>query len=114
MSIWTSLFASESVVNKLADGLYDGLDAAVYTAEEKVEHRKEFLKLYEPFKKAQRFLMMIACVPYSAAWSITFLVSFTGVDISKQEQILSGTMGEIALVIVAFYFMGGVINGIKK
>ena len=114
MSIFRSLFASENVVNKIADGLYDGLDAIVYTAEEKVEHRKEFMKLYEPFKKAQRFLMMIFCIPYAAAWSLTFLVSFTDADITKQEKILSGAMGDAASIIVAFYFLGGVINGVKK
>ena len=111
MSIWSSLFASENVVNKMADGLYNGLDAAVYTTEEKVENRKEFYKLYEPFKKAQRLLAMTICPPYMLAWSVTFILSFTGLDITKQEELLSGNIGTIVQIIIAFYFLGGVANG---
>ena len=114
MSIWTQLFGSDNVVNKVAAGVYDGLDAVVYTAEEKVENRKAFLKLYEPFKIAQRFLALIFGIPYAIAWFITFLSSFSSNDISPQLALLSGTMGEIVLAIIAFYFLGGVINGLPN
>jgi len=106
MSIWTKLFGNDRVL--------DGIDAIVYTEEEKVENRKTFLKLYEPFKIAQRLLALIFGVPYALAWFITFIYSFYTEDVARQLELLSGTMGEIVLAIIAFYFLGGVVNGIHK
>lgn len=114
MGILSSLFGNSNVVTKAADGIYDGLDAAIYTDEEKVENRKAFLKLYEPFKIAQRLLALIFGVPYALGWFITFICSFFVDDVTYQLELLSGPMGEVVLAIVAFYFLGGVVNGIPR
>jgi hypothetical protein len=58
MSIWTSLFSSPSVIKKAADGIYNGVDAAIYTDQEKASGFMGMLKGYEPFKIAQRLLML--------------------------------------------------------
>jgi len=114
MGIWTSLFGKTNLVNKLVDGIYDGVDAVVYTDEEKVANRKELLKLYEPFKIAQRLLALTFSIPYALAWFITFISTLLGKDVTSQIAVLSGTMGQIVLAIVGFYFLGGIANGFSS
>lgn len=108
MSVFSSLFGTENVVNKVVDGIYDGLDAVVYTGEEKVKDRKELLKLYEPFKLAQRLIALSFCIPYMLAWSVTFFASFF-IEVKDQVEMLLSPVGPatIVAVIVGFYFYGG-------
>ena len=107
MNILGKLFGSEKVIS----GVVDGIDKVFYTDEEKAENFRLMLKLYEPFKIAQRFLALTFGVPYSLAWFITFGASFV-VDVSAQLTLLSGTMGQIVLAIVAFYFLGGTLTAL--
>lgn len=108
MGIWSNLFGTENVVNKVVDGIYDGLDASIYTAEEVVSDRKQLLKLYEPFKLAQRLIALTFCIPYMLAWSVTFFASFF-IDVKGQVDMLLSPVGPatIVAVIVGFYFYGG-------
>ena len=68
MSIWASLFSSPSVIKKAADGIYNGVDAAIYTDQEKAAGFMGMLKGYEPFKIAQRLLMLVVTIPYVLIW----------------------------------------------
>lgn len=109
MGIWDSLFGSDKVINA---GI-SGLDAIVFTDEEKSKAQQEFLKLYEPFKLAQRYLAVIFSIPYALAWITTFIASFFA-DVDKQLLLLNGDIGSIVGAIVSFYFLGGVVNGLLK
>lgn len=103
------LFGSQKVV----DGLMSAGDKVFYTDEEKADNFRHLLKLYEPFKIAQRLLMLIMCVPYMAAWLATFIASFW-IDIGMQQELLMGKVGTLVIVIVGFYFGGGAVEGIMK
>ena len=113
MNLIGKLFGSDKVISKAVDGIYDGLDALVLTPEERLENFNTQLKLYEPFKLAQRYLAIVFCVPYAFAWVMTFIASFW-IETQAQSDLLSGTIGHIVLAIVAFYFCGGVVNSLKK
>lgn len=107
MGIFAKLLGSDNVISA---GLR-GIDALVYTDQEKSEMKAKFLKLYEPFKVAQRYISIICVVPYTSAWFITFIVSFF-TDVSAQREVLeTGNMGVIVAVIVSFYFAGGALSG---
>jgi len=106
------LFGSDKVVGKAVDGVYNGVDKLFYTDEEKKDNFKVLLKLYEPFKIAQRFLSLIFGIPYALAWFITFVVSFYK-DVEPQIALLSGDMGMIVLFIIGFYFAGGAIPNMR-
>lgn len=114
MGILSKLFATSEVATKLADGVYKGIDASFYTPEEQIDNRLKAIELYVPFKIAQRFLALIFGIPYALAWFITFIVTFLGQDITPQLELLSGTMGQIVLAIIAFYFLGGTLNNLVK
>ena len=107
MSFWGTLFGSESVIQA---GI-DGIDKIVYTDEEKVDNKLLLLKAYEPFKLAQRFLMMIVGIPYMIAWVITFGVSFSSIDVAVQTAMLGGNIGTVFYTIAGFYFGGGLLEG---
>tara|TARA_R110000851_G_scaffold307304_1_gene465753 strand:+ start:307 stop:681 length:375 start_codon:yes stop_codon:yes gene_type:complete len=110
MGIFAKLFGSDEVIAKATTGLISGIDKVFYTDEEKSDNFSRMLRLYEPFKIAQRFLALIFSIPYASAVFITFLASFF-IDVTVQIEILKGTIGYIVLTIVGFYFGGGAING---
>lgn len=117
MNIFAKLFGSDKVIGKITDGVYNGVDKLVYSEEEKADNFQKLLKLYEPFKIAQRFLALIFGIPYAVAWGLTFLKTFITNDlaaIDPQLSLLSGTMGQIVLAIVAFYFLGGTLNSLSN
>lgn len=116
MGILGKLFGSSDVI----DAGISAIDAAVYTEEEKAKMevvkskvKIDLLKAYEPFKIAQRLLALVFGIPYAIAWIATFTASFF-IDVESQLKILSGTMGEIVLAIIAFYFLGGTLSFLSK
>jgi len=104
MSILGKLFGNSKAISAITNGV----DKLVYTEQERVENFQKALKLYEPFKIAQRLLALTFSIPYALAWIITFIMSFN-IDVTEQLKLLSGTMGNIVLAIVAFYFLGGTL-----
>lgn len=106
MGIFAKLFGSDKVISA---GI-SAIDAMVYTDEEKVSDKRALLKLYEPFKVAQRYLAVIFSVPYVTAWLITFFASFI-TEVETQKELLTGDIGTIVGIIVGFYFFGGAISG---
>lgn len=115
MGILSKIFGTDSAVKKG----FDLVDDAFHTSQEKAEDQIKatnakinLLKAYEAFKVVQRILAMCYCIPYMAAWFITFVCSFW-LDVSKQLEII--TNGDIALanvIILGFYFGGGFAEGI--
>jgi len=111
MKILGKLFGSDKVVGGVVDGVYNGVDKLVYTKEEKADNFARILKLYEPFKIAQRLLALVFGVPYALGWFATFIASFFLEDIQPQIDLLSGDISNIVLAIVGFYFLGGAMAG---
>ena len=116
MNIFAKLFGTEKVI----DSGMKAIDMIIYTEEEKAKMevvkskvKIDLLKAYEPFKIAQRLLALIFGIPYAMAWVATFIASFF-MEVGAQLEILGGTMGEIVLAIIAFYFLGGTLSMIKR
>lgn len=115
MGIWAKLFGSDSVI----DAGIKGIDSIVFTDEEKSNARMMFLKLYEPYKIAQRLLMTFVCIPYVTLWLITGLILvadvFTARPLStdKLTGFLTGSdVGSAFVIVVVFYFGGGAVEGV--
>ena len=110
MGIFSKLLGTDKVV----DAGIKGIDAIFYTDQEKAENKKAFLKLYEPFKLAQRYLALVFSIPYVLMVVVTFGASFF-MDVTVQKELLMGDIGTIVGIIVGFYFLGGSIaGGFKK
>ena len=107
MGFFSRLFGSDKII----DAGVNGIDAMIFTDEEKSNAKMQFLKLYEPYKLAQRYLALIYSIPYALAWLVTFIASFF-VDVALQMELLKGDAFYINIVILSFYFGGGAAEGI--
>ncbi len=104
------IFGSKKVV----DAGINTLDSLVHTDEEKSKAQRAFLKLYEPFKLAQRLLAIFTVPPYVLAWVVCVSMSILGADTTNPERLLEGRMGDVVALIVAFYFGGGAAESVFK
>lgn len=124
MNFLGKLFGSTDVIKQAADGIYHGVDKAVYTDEEKAEGFLALLKGYEPFKLAQRLLALVVSIPYVLVWLLcAFMLTWAGFAepaAGKALEEAARTLGElnnqtlgtpIALVL-GFYFGGGALEGV--
>ena len=124
MGIWSTLFGSENVIKKAADGIYNGVDAAFYTDEEKATGFFNLLKAYEPFKIAQRLIALAITIPYVVVWILCalMLVASGFVDPAYGKQIAeaslhlgelnNNTLGTPVALVLSFYFAGGALEGV--
>ena len=118
MGLWSSLFGNKKII----DAGIDGIDVMVFTDEEKSSAKMKFLKLYEPFKLAQRYIAMTFCPAYIFMWIVTgllevaniFIVAFTDKELNTDVmyKLLSGDIAVMVILILGFYFGGGAAEGI--
>ena len=114
-----NLFTSDTV-DKAVDGVIDGVDKIFYTDEEKAEARQkafnsklEALKLFEPFKLAQRYIAIIHTINFVIAfWVGVLILNFGTMEMfnSYINFCVDFSIGWIMLAIIAWYFTGGVIE----
>ena len=124
MGIWASLFGNENIIKKAADGIYNGVDASFYTDQEKAGGFLKLLKGYEPFKIAQRLLMLVITIPYVLIWllcacmllSVGFVEPSLGKQLGEAARVTgelnNATLGVPVSLVVAFYFAGGALEGV--
>jgi len=120
MGIWNSLFGSDKII----DAGINGIDQMVFTDEEKSSAKMKFLKLYEPFKLAQRYIAMTFCPAYIFMWIMTglleaaniFIVAFSdrSLNTDVMYKLLSGDISVMVIIILSFYFGGGAVEGVVK
>lgn len=120
MSVWTKLFGA----NEIIEMTRDGVDAAIFTQEERAKHYLDVLKVIEPFKIAQRWLMVLMTVPYLLIHGLSFCLAFGTVFLASDHatHVLgvadlifernNDTLGLPVALINAFYFAGGAFEGI--
>ena len=121
MSIAGWLFGGDDVKKKMVDGIYNGVDAMVYTEQEKKDNHAKFLTLYEPFKVAQRYLSLIFSIPFACLHTGVFALRVALWDnplFQVSAKVIQGdindSLGLIVITIVGFYFAGGTVEGAIK
>jgi len=108
---------------KMMEAGSKAIDALVFTNEEKAKLHVDFLSKYEPFKLAQRYLAFmfsgIFLLVYLNAvilWNVGVLTSnlemqgFYMVAAFELAEWNTKTLGAVILVVVGFYFAGGVFK----
>lgn len=96
------------------------IDDMVVTSEEEIaaksKARIDLMNAYAPFKLAQRYLALMFSFTFLACFAITLGMTLAGKgDIDGVKAILSDFwIGEIMLVIVSFYFGGGLAESISN
>jgi len=124
MSFWGRIFGSQSVIKQAADGIYNGVDKAIYTDQEKAQGFLDLLKAYEPFKLAQRLLALVVSIPYVLVWLLSagmlVVAGFVDPAYGKQLEEAARTLGELnndtlgmpVALVLGFYFGGGAVEGV--
>ena len=124
MSIIGTIFGG----NKTTDKLLGMADDMWETTEEKSKTKLMFLKLYEPFKIAQRVLAVTLCVPFvfinttvAALWIYCIMTATNGelydFRVTQLKLVMEcnfQAFGDPVAWVVAFYFLGGAGEGMIK
>ena len=113
------IFGTDTVIKK---GM-NLIDEAFYTDEEeaqdklkaknaKTDNKVKLLGAYAPFKVAQRFLAISFSSIYLLSFVGTIIMNLAGYDTHKVTDILDNfAIQNIVLIIVTFYFGGGLLEG---
>ena len=82
----------------------------------KTQQRVQMMQSYQPFKLAQRYIALMFTFTFLICFAITLGMTLAGKgDIAGVKAILGDFwIGEIMLLIVGFYFGGGLAETIKK
>jgi len=114
MGILSTIFGGGDVIKAGVD-LIDSL----HTSDEeeiqaKSKAKTDLLSAYAPFKVAQRYLALMFCGTFVLSFILVLVLTLAGVgDIASVNVVLAEFyIGEITLMIVAFYFGGGAFEGI--
>lgn len=115
MGIIDKLLGSDEVIKKGSEIL----DESLFSQEERAQHFKGLLKLYEPFRVAQRFIALLVVCPFVLVYllSVTMFILSAFIDVGSIETVKTiadnntATLGQAASIIVAFYFGGGMLEG---
>ena len=106
---------------KLGESLISGIDKAILTNEEKLDYMQKMLVLYEPYKLAQRILAIMFSGAFLLIHLLTAISHFINVLRDKNtEKVISlyefnnDSLGTLVMIIVGFYFAGGVLEGTVK
>ena len=100
---------------QLGKSIISGIDKAFLTKEEQLDYMQKMLVLYEPYKIAQRILAIMFSAAFLFVHLITavahFIYVIKGLETKSLINLYSynnDSLGTIVLVIVSFYFAGGV------
>ena len=106
---------------KLVNNVVSGIDKAILTNEEKIDYMKEMLKLYEPYKLAQRYISLIITIPFmlmflvgGVLWVYLYFTHENKNDVYELWHYMDEVVGTEFKLIIGFYFAGGVLEGTVK
>ena len=106
---------------KLGDSLISGIDKAILTNEEKLDYMQKMLVLYEPYKLAQRVIAILFTSAFVLVHLMTAITHFIYVlrelnpaPIISLYKYNNDSLGTLVMIIVGFYFAGGVLEGTVK
>ena len=114
IGILTSILGNAKVIEKGMD-----LIDQVHTSDEEMERLKAETKIqtmqaYAPFKVAQRYLALMFTATFLSSFFLVLVMTLMGkTNIPDIKQVIDDFyLGEAMLPILAFYFGGGMIEGV--
>jgi len=107
MGFWSKIFGTGNVVEK---GL-EIADEAFYTNQEKAANFERLMKIYEPFKLIQRFMVLIFCVPFALLHTVIIVMAIFGGDVVGIAKMINDAFGYPVAACVSLFLTGGVIEG---
>ena len=115
LPILGKILGSGDVVEKgmaLIDGMHTSTEEEIMT---KSKAKIDLMNAYAPFKLAQRYLALMFTFTFLSRFAITLGMTLAEGDIEGVKAILGDFwIGEIMLLIVGFYFGGGLAETIQQ
>jgi len=110
------LFGSKDVIQQgiaLIDDMHTSTEEEVVA---KTQQKVDLLKSYQPYKLAQRYLALMFTFTYLICFAIVMGMTLAGQgDTEAVKDVLNEFwIGEVMLMIVGFYFGGGLAESIKR
>lgn len=96
------------------------IDDMVVTSEEEIaaksKAKTDLLAAYQPFKLAQRYLALMFAFTFLLCFAITLGMTLAGKGDIEGVKVILGDfwIGEIMLIIVGFYFGGGLAESVRN
>lgn len=115
MGVLAKIFGAGDVVKaglNLIDSMHTSTEEEIAA---KSKAKTDLLTAYAPFKVAQRYIALMFTFTFLSSFVLVLGLTLAGVgDIAAVKNVLSEFyIGPIMLVIVGFYFSGGVIDSVK-
>ena len=114
LGVLASILGNGEVIKKGMDLIDD-----VHSADEEMERVKaqakiDTMKAYAPFKVAQRYLALMFTGTFLTSFFIVLVMTLMGqTNIPEIKQVIDDFyVGEAMLTILAFYFGGGMLEGV--
>lgn len=119
MGVLGKIFGSDKAIDKIGDGI----DAVIFTPEERSRYFLEWLKGIHPYRLAQRVLAFTVFYAYVGVFVYSIVMLSIGIA-SDNDALMSGaktifemnndTLGTAFVMIGAFYFGGGMLESYKR
>lgn len=97
MGIAARIFGSPEAIKETAGAIRDGVDATIFTREEKAGYFGRLLKLYEPFKLTQRVIAFLVFVPFMGIVTLCALMYMASVFFAPCSTPNPGLRSEFAV-----------------
>jgi len=115
-AVLSKILGSGDVIKKgmeLIDEMHTSTEEEIAAAS---KAKQDLLTAYQPFKLAQRYLALMFTAVFLIMFVVVMGMTLTGHgDVEAVKQILGDFwIGEIVLVIVSFYFGGGLVESARS
>lgn len=123
MSLWKFLVGSPDAASKTASAVRDGLDAIVYTDEEKAENAQKVRDWYVEYMKAtngqnvaRRLIAIIVTAEWALFVTLWAVLRLCGADDLAKDilQMLTDVISPVFMLVMVFYFTAGAAQRILQ
>lgn len=123
MSLWGKIFGSESALNKTIDGVYNGLDAVVFTDEERaemrlkiVDHVGDYMQKTSGQNLARRLIALLLIAQYLLFLNVAVGLGLFGYHEQAKFiwEVITESLAMPVNLIVGFYFFTQTVRGLKE
>ena len=116
LAVLGKILGSDDVIKKGMDLIDDMHTSTEEEIAAKSKAKQDLLAAYAPFRLAQRYLALMFTAVFLGMFVLVMGMTLAGQgDVDAVKQILGDFwIGEIVLLIVSFYFAGGLASEIKR
>ena len=115
LGILGTILGNSSVIEKGMELIDDAFESDEEKRESKTKAKIDLMKAYAPFKIAQRYLALMFGATYLFSFSLVLGMTLFGHDVQQVFNVLEEfKVGWIMMVIITFYFGGGLVESVSK